>query len=139
MEKAKNPIGEDLKTARKARKVSVPRLALALDIPKDRIYKWEQGVSSPGYEDRLKVEAWLKNGNWKEIPRETVVTSEAGKEIGEIREELILLKASVRIFGMNMAELLAAKNRTSVTKASLELEQTISEEVNRLWLEVNKR
>lgn len=68
MQKTKDPIGELLLKTRKDRDVSVPELAKKLDIPKDRIYKWEQGESSPKYEDRMKIEAWIKDGSWINIP-----------------------------------------------------------------------
>lgn len=68
MQKTKDPIGELLLKTRKDRDMSVPELAKVLDIPKDRIYKWEQGESSPKYEDRIKVESWINNGTWINIP-----------------------------------------------------------------------
>lgn len=72
MEKVKDPIGERLRQTREERGVSVPELEGILDIPKDRIYKWEQGKSAPQYEDRQKVESWI-NGTWNNIPITSMV------------------------------------------------------------------
>jgi len=72
LEKVKDPIGEKLKLARKARKVSVPKISTQLDIPMERIYKWEQGKSTPGYEDKLRIENWLKDRTWKYVPHGTL-------------------------------------------------------------------
>lgn len=73
MENTKDPIGQLLKKTRKERKVSVPELALALDIPKDRIYKWEKG-HAPRYEDRQIIDKWLQDTNWNKVPHGTDVS-----------------------------------------------------------------
>jgi DNA-binding transcriptional regulator YiaG len=52
----KDPIGQLILQAREERKLSVPELADILKIPKDRIYKWEQGKGSPRFEDRQAVQ-----------------------------------------------------------------------------------
>lgn len=67
MEKTKDPIGEKLRQTRETRDISVPELSIILDIPKDRIYKWEQGKASPQYLDRQKLESWM-SGTWNNIP-----------------------------------------------------------------------
>lgn len=67
MQKTKDPIGEKLRQIREKRGISVPELEVILTIPKDRIYKWEQGKATPQYEDRQKVESWI-NGTWNNIP-----------------------------------------------------------------------
>jgi transcriptional regulator with XRE-family HTH domain len=41
--------------------ISVPKLAKALDIPADRIYKWEQGQGNPKGGDIIKVNEWLED------------------------------------------------------------------------------
>lgn len=71
MEKQKDPIGQLLRKARKDRDISVPELAELLGIPKDRIYKWEKGAV-PKYEDRLVVEKWIGNADWKRVPIKTM-------------------------------------------------------------------
>lgn len=70
MQKTKDPIGELLLKTRKDRDVSVPELAKILSIPMARIYKWEQGESSPKYQDRIKLEAWINDAAWKNLPIE---------------------------------------------------------------------
>jgi transcriptional regulator with XRE-family HTH domain len=47
--------------------LSVPKLAKVLDVPADRIYKWEQGLGSPKQPDYVKIVSWL---GMEEIPRE---------------------------------------------------------------------
>lgn len=68
MDKTRDPIGENLRKTRESRGLSVSELEKILEIPKDRIYKWEQGKAAPQYEDRKKVEAWI-NGTWNIIPK----------------------------------------------------------------------
>lgn len=68
MEKTRDPIGENLRKTRESRGLSVSELEKILEIPKDRIYKWEQGKAAPQYEDRKKVESWI-NGTWNNIPK----------------------------------------------------------------------
>lgn len=68
MEKIKDPIGKKIKAVRIERNVSVPKLALILNIPKDRIYKWEQGAA-PKFEDRQLIEKWISAENWNKIPQ----------------------------------------------------------------------
>ncbi|SRR5579862_2753882 len=62
-----DPIGEEILRVRKERKISVPELSKILNIPKDRIYKWEKG-SVPKYKDRQIIEKWLA-GDWKNVPQ----------------------------------------------------------------------
>lgn len=40
--------------------LSVPKLAAALGIPSDRIYKWEQGAGNPKGGDIDKIKNWLE-------------------------------------------------------------------------------
>jgi transcriptional regulator with XRE-family HTH domain len=88
VEKLKDPIGENLRKTRESRNISVPELAQIIDIPKDRIYKWEQGKAAPQYEDRQKIEAWI-NGTWKEIPISKVAEPETKYETLNYTAELI--------------------------------------------------
>lgn len=67
MEK-KDPIGGQLQALRKARKISVPKLSVILNIPRDRIYKWEQGTATPKYQDKQILQKWMKDENWKNVP-----------------------------------------------------------------------
>jgi transcriptional regulator with XRE-family HTH domain len=67
----KDPFGAELKKIRKERGVSVPQLSDILQIPKDRIYKWEQGKNGPKYEDRELLQKWIKDGEWTNVPHET--------------------------------------------------------------------
>lgn len=54
-----NTKGEQLKARRKQLKLSVVRLAEMLDIPKERIYKWEKGTKPSTVEDHLKIDEFL--------------------------------------------------------------------------------
>lgn len=56
-------IGEQFKAKRKQfDKLSVPKLAAIMDIPADRIYKWEKGHNPSDFEDMKKVDDFIKNG-----------------------------------------------------------------------------
>lgn len=58
-------IVQQIKDTRSKRKLSVPKLAKLLDIPADRIYKWEQGEGKPKHGDVEKIVAWIK---MEEVP-----------------------------------------------------------------------
>jgi transcriptional regulator with XRE-family HTH domain len=90
VEKTKDPIGEKLRLIREKRGISVPELEGILDIPKDRIYKWEQGKSTPQYEDRQKIESWI-NGTWNNIPIASMV-EEPKSTYGQIDYQAELVK-----------------------------------------------
>jgi transcriptional regulator with XRE-family HTH domain len=91
VEKIKDPIGDNLRKTRESRDVSVPELAEIIGIPKDRIYKWEQGKAAPQYEDRLKLEAWI-NGTWNNIPLNSKVEEPSVEYGGKINYEDELIK-----------------------------------------------
>lgn len=121
MEKTKDPIGEKLRQIREGRDISVPELSLILDIPKDRIYKWEQGKASPQYLDRQKLESWI-NGTWNNFPIKN--SSEEGKNRTEnqgnpetIAEALSIIKQQnaflQRLLESNLAELSRDVNNNS--------------------------
>jgi transcriptional regulator with XRE-family HTH domain len=63
---SKDPITETLKETRIKRGLSVLELAEVLNIPADRIYKWDQGKSAPKFEDRAKVDKWLAGKNFQQ-------------------------------------------------------------------------
>lgn len=71
MNKAVDPIGQNLKAKRKERRLSVPELSDLIGIPADRIYKWEASKATPKYEDRQFLEKWINSEDWKNIPHET--------------------------------------------------------------------
>ena len=52
-------IGDKIKAKRKELKLSVLKLAVMLDIPADRIYKWEKGTTPSLYEDHQKINLFL--------------------------------------------------------------------------------
>ena len=56
-------IGEQIAETRASKGITVPELATILEIPKDRIYKWEQGKGNPKPPDSDKVSAWLSGTN----------------------------------------------------------------------------
>jgi len=72
------PIGQLIINRRKELKISVPQLARLLKIPKDRIYKWEQGTSEPKHEDRLLLEKWL-SGKMEDVPQGTQETGQISR------------------------------------------------------------
>lgn len=85
----KDPITETLKETRIKRGLSVLELAEVLDIPADRIYKWDQGKSAPKFEDRAKVDKWLAGKNFQ---LEKTVEPKKGQQnsLGQVpAEELI--------------------------------------------------
>lgn len=85
----KDPITETLKETRIKRGLSVLELAEVLDIPADRIYKWDQGKSAPKFEDRAKVDKWLAGKNFQQ---EKPVEPKKGQQnsLGQVpAEELI--------------------------------------------------
>lgn len=57
-----------LQEALKEKKLSVVKFATAVDIPKDRIYKWLQGGMNPKAEDERKIIAWLDGIKLEETP-----------------------------------------------------------------------
>lgn len=117
MQKTKDPIGETLLKTRKERKVSVPVLAHLLGIPKDRIYKWEQGAATPQYEDRVKIEEWIKNGNWNKIPRGNNTSpipqpeSKYNLDANAVNPYLKLLEDNDRFFKTEYHNLLVSLNK----------------------------
>jgi transcriptional regulator with XRE-family HTH domain len=117
VEKTKDPIGETLRKTRESRNVSVPALADIIGIPKDRIYKWEQGLSSPKYDDRKKVEEWL-NGNWKNIPPPTL-----GKED---QLDTVLPLGDLKVTLKDYVELLN-ENKRKAEEAAMKAEETARE------------
>ena len=52
-------IGDKIKLKRKELKISATRMAEMLDIPVDRIYKWEKGAKPSLYEDYEKINNFL--------------------------------------------------------------------------------
>lgn len=124
MQKIKDPISELLLKTRNARNISVPKLASILGIPKDRIYKWEQGESSPKYEDKVKLEAWIKDGNWKNVTKPKTIeegesnTDNSSDSPDNIAEALAIIKQQnaflQRILESNLAELSRDVNNNAV-------------------------
>lgn len=64
---------------------------------------------------------------------------DTGKTIGHIIQDLVLIKASIKIFGMELSELKSKQNKTSFSSEALALEKTIALEVDRLFDEENKK
>lgn len=133
-----NPIKKLVKEIRFKTDMNLNQIAEAVGYNKAYFRNAVSGGKSPAVLKRLQTK-FNDIIDQNATPDSIEVSSEAGEEIGKIHEQLIFLKASVRILGMNISELLAAKNGLSVTKAALELEQTISEEVNRLLFELRKK
>lgn len=86
-------IGDKIKAKRKELdNLSVPKLALALRIPKDRIYKWERGSQPGDFEDMKKVDHFIKHG-LENVPRETQSNkNDDDSEKHTVAQLLILLK-----------------------------------------------
>jgi hypothetical protein len=55
---------EELKDVMAKRKVKVPKLSIALDIPKDRIYAWYRDNTNPKGDDREKIKKWINEENY---------------------------------------------------------------------------
>lgn len=53
--------GERLKKRRVELRISVTKLAEMLNIPRERIYKWERGTRPSTLEDHQKIDAFLSN------------------------------------------------------------------------------
>lgn len=137
MQKTKDPIGELLLKTRKERDISVPELAKKLDIPKDRIYKWEQGESSPKYEDRIKIEAWIKNGTWINIPISDKGQNKKTSEPNTLTEALEIIKQQnaflQRLVETNLASLsIDVNNNAAAIRAEIRgyAQRQILKEVN---------
>ena len=63
-------LGQQIKNKLKLDGIKVPELAILLEIPADRIYKWQQGHKPHDAKDYIKITKWLesvphgtKNGN----------------------------------------------------------------------------
>jgi transcriptional regulator with XRE-family HTH domain len=122
VEKLKDPIGEYLRKARENRNISVPELSEIIGIPKDRIYKWEQGKAAPQYEDRQKVEAWI-NGTWNNIPQNAVselaidYKSEESELIKTLKEQNAYLR---KLIEANLADLsIDVNNNAAAIRAEI--------------------
>jgi transcriptional regulator with XRE-family HTH domain len=77
-----------LKEKMKAEKISFPRLAAALGIPKDRMYKWFQQDSKPKHEDVILIEKYLSGGMDK-VPHETGILEESGAQYEQVRTSVL--------------------------------------------------
>lgn len=60
-----------LKETMKARNIKTPAVALALQIPVDRIYAWYRDDTNPKGEDTGKIERWVADPNFKVASEET--------------------------------------------------------------------
>lgn len=63
--KTQDPIIQQINDALKDRNMSVTDLAVVLELPKDRVYKWTQGKGAPRIDDRIKVEEWLNGKDFQ--------------------------------------------------------------------------
>lgn len=89
-------IVDQLLAKMKERKVKVPKLALELNIPKDRIYKWFQQGTNPKEEDSIKIRNWI-NGEKVEVnPFGTMDLAEERALIRVMLDELAFLKSKIQ-------------------------------------------
>lgn len=67
-----NPLVAKLYEALKKRKVSVPKLAAATGIDKDRIYKWKQEGTKPKADDAAIINRWIDTGAVEKSPNKYI-------------------------------------------------------------------
>jgi transcriptional regulator with XRE-family HTH domain len=125
--------GKQLKLAIKGKGLTVEAAAAKLEMSRQNLY---------GYYNRSELDdSFLQNvkskldidpaqiiGATKKVVKETLEGT-----LGDYAERLIRLEASVKVFGITLAGLVAKDNGQSLAKVSLEMETTINEEVNRLF------
>jgi transcriptional regulator with XRE-family HTH domain len=79
-------IVNQLISERKKRDLSVPKLAEELDIPADRIYKWEKRLGNPKGADIDKIKQWL---SLEEVPnKKTIPVGESLIDIGILQKSV---------------------------------------------------
>lgn len=99
--KEKDPITEEIKKARTQRGLSALQLAEILEVPVDRVYKWEQGKGAPKYEDRKKVQAWLTGKDWNNVPRAAKEPGKAQASGDAVLQEGDFVKAIIALTESN--------------------------------------
>jgi transcriptional regulator with XRE-family HTH domain len=135
-----DPIGNQILKTRKERGLSVPDLSSLLNIPADRIYKWEQGSSSPKYADRQVIEQWLKDKDWKKVPDHSQAKGSQGhvNGFGSILEQTIYnLTESNRLIAESNASL-ARSNEELVKKVTVNGERETLQDVQTKLLAIQE-
>lgn len=100
-------------------------------------------VSGIPVNDLLKKE--ISINNIKFMPGEPdstdIITKEidAGQALGAMMEDLVLLKATAKVFGLHISAINAKLNKTSSAKESLDLGKTIGEEADRIFAELKRK
>lgn len=93
-------LGDQIKSRRKAEKLSAEALAEKLRVSKDNIYKWEKGTKPSDPEDYVKIKAWLdsKLEEIPNIPIEKPVNNFDYQQayVEELKEKTEMLKDQVR-------------------------------------------
>ncbi len=64
---------------------------------------------------------------------------DAGKAIGYIMEDVIMIKASIKIIGQEVCQLNSKLNKTSFSSEALELSKNIGLEADRLFAELKQK
>lgn len=125
--------GKQLKLAIKGTGMTVEQAATKLDMTRQNLYGYfNRSELDDNFLQFVKAKldidpALIKGGNKK------TVTQTLEGTLGEYAERLIRLEASVKVFGITLAGLVAKDSGQSLAKVSLEMEKTINEEVNRLF------
>lgn len=136
---------EILQRERKRKGFSQEEFANEIQLSQRMYQRYEEGKFPKYKSDKVKsIDKKLGTNLYEliyeqNVPREIKIASDLATEVGQIQSDLILLKATARIIGMNVAELMASKEGVSMAKAALDLEKTISQEADRLYAELNKQ
>jgi len=123
----RDPITKELREKREERNVTVAELSRMLGVPKERIHKWDQSKSAPKYNDRIKIQNWIKATNWKDFPLnepEKKLAIDLEKEA--MAKELLHLKATVKAQGALLIKTASQVSGRSVEEISKDLRDSTS-------------
>lgn len=138
--------GKPIKDKRKELGLSAKELAEIIGVKEGNIYKWEKGTKPHDPENFLKIQNWLsgKTETVTDSKNGAVVSNKAqhgdqSKKPGlpadlieRLTEEIISIRATLKVISLEIAPLIAKENHQSKASASLQLEKDISAEVERL-------
>lgn len=68
----KDTISQQIRETREARGLTSTQLADILEVPVDRLYKWEHGKAAPKFQDRQKIQKWLDEKTEKQPEKNSV-------------------------------------------------------------------
>lgn len=135
--KSVNPLVGQLLTEMEKRNVNIPAFSKETKIPKDRIYKWKQEGTAPKEEDAKRIKEWLK---MEKSPNEQLLQEENFSKLrGLVIERLTQIEANLRALNSTVIEIKHKVTGESVTKISLELEQTSRAVADMIYDELIKK